>query len=200
LSDSGGLPANIILVRGLPASGKSTLARAVAAANHLPILDRDVLKASAAQGYLDDVEAGELSYVQLLLLAEQQLALRLGVVVDGPFTKDDLLTPFITLGRALNVPVRLIQCVVALDVLHERIRGREGQVTLVQWSGDSGIAKLTKRLEEDAAARSLLSPRPVAGAELLAVDTDQPLERCLEIVQQWLVKAQDKGMLGSRWS
>jgi len=93
LSDSGGLPANIILVRGLPASGKSTLARAVAAANHLPILDRDVLKASAAQGYLDDVEAGELSYVQLLLLAEQQLALRLGVVVDGRFTKDDLLTP-----------------------------------------------------------------------------------------------------------
>ena len=190
MSDSGrSLPANLILVRGLPASGKSTLARAVAATNRLPILDRDILKALAADGYLDDVEAGQLSYAQVLLLAEQQLALGLGVVVDSPFTMDDQLRPFVALGRALNVPVRLIHCVATLDVLRERIRRRDGQVTSVQWSGDSGVAKLTTRLEGDTAARSLLFPRPVAGAELLAVDTNQPLERCLEIVQQWLVKS-----------
>jgi len=190
LSDSGrSLPANLILVRGLPASGKSTLARAVAATNGLPILDRDILKASAAQGYLDDVQAGKLSYAQLLLLAEQQLALGLGVVVDSPFTKDDQLTPFIALGRVLSVPVRLIHCVVTLDVLRERIRRREGQVTSVQWAGDCGVVRMNTRLEEDAEARSLLFPRPVAGAELLAVDTNQPLERCLEIVQEWLMKS-----------
>ena len=85
--------------------------------------------------------------------------------------------------------MRLIQCVVALDVLQERIRGRDGQVTSVQWSGDSGVAKLTTRLEEDVAARSLLIPQPVPGAELLTVDTNQPVERCLEIVQEWLVKS-----------
>ena len=181
------LRANLILVRGLPASGKSTLARAVAGTNRLAILDRDILKASAA-GYLDDVEAGELSYAQLLLLAEQQLALTLGVVIDAPFTKDDQLTPFIALGRARSVLVRLIHCVVALDVLQERIRQRDGQVTSVQWSGESGVAKLTTRLEEDAAARSLLFPQPVGGSDLLVLDTIQPLERCVEIVQDWLVR------------
>jgi len=180
------LRANLILVRGLPASGKSTLARAVAGTNRLPILDRDILKASAA-GYLDDVEAGELSYAQLLLLAEQQLALTLGVVIDAPFTKHDQLTPFIALGRARSVLVRLIHCVVALDVLQERIRQRDGQVTSVQWAGESGVAKLTTRLEEDAAARSLLFPQAVGGSDLLVLDTIQPLERCVEIVQDWLV-------------
>jgi predicted kinase len=189
LSNSGhNLAANLILFRGLPASGKSTLARAVATANRIPILDRDILKATAAEGYLDDAEAGELSYTQLCLLAEQQLALGLGVVIDGPFTKEDQLAPFIALGGALRVPVRLIYCVVALDVLQARIRRRDGQVTSVQWSGESGVAKLTTRLEEDAAARSLLFPQYVAGADLLAVNTDQPLERCLAIIRQWLVK------------
>ncbi len=191
LSDSGhSLPPNLILFRGLPASGKSTLARAVAMTNRVPILDRDILKALAAQGYLDDVAAAKLSYAQLLLLAEEQLALGLGVVIDSPFTEGDQLTPFIALGRALGVPVRIIHCVVALEVLQERIRRRDGQVSSVQWSGDSGVAKLTTRLQEDTAARSLLFPQPVVGAELLPVDTHQPLDRCLEIIQEWLVKLQ----------
>ena len=113
--------ANLILVRGLPASGKSTLARAVATTNRLPILDRDILKASAADGHLDDVKAGQLSYAQVLLLAEQQLALGLGVVVDSPFTRDDQLRPFVALGRALNVPVRLIHCVATLENVFARL-------------------------------------------------------------------------------
>ena len=187
------VPASRILFRGLPASGKSTLARAVAATNRLPILDRDILKSSAALGYLEDLESGELSYAQLLLLAEQQLALGLGVVVDAPFTKDDQLTPFIALGRTLSVRVCLIHCAASLDVLRQRIRQRDGQVTSVQWSGDSGLAKMATRLEEDAAARSLLFPQSLPGAELLAIDTDQPLERCLEVVQQWLAQPENNG-------
>jgi predicted kinase len=184
----GNVGATLIIVRGLPAAGKTTLARAVAATNCLPLLDRDILKASAVQFHLEDAKAGELSYAQLLLLAEQQLALRLGVVIDGPFTRDDQLTPFIALGRMLDVPVKVIHCVVALDILKDRIRRRDGQVTSVQWSGDSGVAKLNTRLEEDMAARSLLFPKAVAGADLLTVDTSQPPESCLETVQRWLME------------
>ena len=171
--------------------GSCTTAAPVAATNRLPLLDRDIPKELAAQSHLDDAKAGELSSAQLLLLAEQQLALRLGVVIDGPFTSDDQLTPFIALGRVLGVPVKIIQCVVALEVLQDRIRRRDGQVTSVQWSGDSGVVQLTTRLEEDMAAGSLLFPNAVAGADLLTVDTSRPPNRCLEAVQRWLVKPHD---------
>src|SRR4029453_11127964 len=180
---------HLVLFRGVPARGKATLARAVAARNRFPIVDRDILKASAARTHLDDSDAGELSYRQALLLAEQQLSLGLGVVVDGPFTRNDQLRPFLELGHAQNVAVRVIHCVADVEVLRNRIRQRAGQVAPVQWSGDSGVAKMTARLEEDAAARSLLFPQAVPGADLLVVDSAQPLERCLELIQDWLLRA-----------
>lgn len=63
----------LILFRGLPATGESTLARALAARLGAPVIDRDVLKATAFDQFGDDGGAALLSCVQIRALAELQL-------------------------------------------------------------------------------------------------------------------------------
>ena len=92
----------LILFRGLPATGKSTLARGLAAHLRAPVLDRDVLKSTALQQCSDDRAAAVLSYTQLRALVDDQLGLGLSVVVDAPFTQDAELEPLLAPGASLG--------------------------------------------------------------------------------------------------
>ncbi|GIM10560.1 hypothetical protein Vretimale_14214, partial [Volvox reticuliferus] len=82
----------LILVKGLPGCGKSTIAAALASALQCPLVDkddaRDCFQSVIAQA--PDVDWNALSYSVMFRTAERQLALGLSVVLDCPFARRQL--------------------------------------------------------------------------------------------------------------
>jgi predicted kinase len=84
----------VFLVMGLPATGKTTLARALARALQLPLLSKDAVKEPlldvlgapdrAASRVLSDA-----SFAVLFALADEQLALTGSVVLEGNFRRGE---------------------------------------------------------------------------------------------------------------
>ncbi|GLI63150.1 hypothetical protein VaNZ11_005916 [Volvox africanus] len=82
----------LILVKGLPGCGKSTIAEALASALQCPLVDkddaRDCFQPQIAQA--PDIDWNALSYDVMFRIAERQLALGLSVVLDCPFARRQL--------------------------------------------------------------------------------------------------------------
>ncbi|KAF8732230.1 hypothetical protein HU200_016206 [Digitaria exilis] len=96
-------------MKGHPGSGKSTAARAIAAALRCPLLDKDDvrdctlgLETVAASGVLSD-----LSYAVLWRVAERQVQLGLSVVIDSPLSRRAHLDALTRLPGALVV---IVEC------------------------------------------------------------------------------------------
>ena len=72
----------LILLKGHPATGKSTLARELARTLHWPLIDKDDVKDHTL--YMQ--EGNEIAYRICWTIAETQLELGLGVIVDTPLS------------------------------------------------------------------------------------------------------------------
>ncbi|KAJ1702770.1 hypothetical protein LUZ63_002549 [Rhynchospora breviuscula] len=94
----------IIALKGHPGTGKSTLARALAATLGLPLLDKDdirsctislqpLLPQSQSQPLLND-----LSYRTLFEVARTQVSLGLSVILDSPLSNKSRLDEVVALG------------------------------------------------------------------------------------------------------
>ncbi|CAL5076768.1 unnamed protein product [Urochloa decumbens] len=99
----------VVAMKGHPGSGKSTAARAIAAALRCPLLDKDdvrdctlPLEAVAAPGVVN-----ELSYAVLWRVAERQVQLGLSVVIDSPLSRRAHLDALTRLPGALVV---IVEC------------------------------------------------------------------------------------------
>ena len=59
-----------VVMRGYPGTGKSTIARAIAAALHAPLIDRDIIRQKAVDIFGDLPEVGRFSYELMFALQE----------------------------------------------------------------------------------------------------------------------------------
>jgi predicted kinase len=123
----------LIIFAGLPGTGKSSLARAVARELKAVYLDKDTIKdramALAVQMKLDQANqlAGALSYELLVDLARDNLTLDLSVVLDSPAAYQVFREKVKQLARSLKVNLRLIECICTDEkLLRQRIEGRGG--------------------------------------------------------------------------
>jgi predicted kinase len=84
----------VFLVTGLPATGKTTLARALARALQLPLLSKDAIKEPLLDGLGAADRAAsralsDVSFAVLFALADEQLALTGAVVLEGNFRRGE---------------------------------------------------------------------------------------------------------------
>ena len=101
----------LVLVHGAPASGKSTLARQLATALHLPLLSRDALKEAMAervpfQGLHDSERFGLAAVGPFYAVARELLAANTGVVLDNVFPRgavEDDLRPLLDMSSPVQV-------------------------------------------------------------------------------------------------
>ncbi len=119
-------------MRGYPGTGKSTIARAIAAALHAPLIDRDILRQKAVDIFGDLPQVGRFSYELMFALAEEQLSLGLSVVVDTPLTYQTTYEQSKKLAKTFQTPMLVVHCQCPPDVQKRRLEGRKGKVSEFQ--------------------------------------------------------------------
>lgn len=124
----------MIVFAGLPGTGKSSLARAVARELRAVYLDKDTIKDTAIAVARDlKVEqgpalAGPLSYELLAALARDNLTLGLSVVLDSPAGYRIFREKVEQVAKGVRAELKLIECICTDEsLLRERVerRGRD---------------------------------------------------------------------------
>jgi predicted kinase len=122
----------LIVVGGLPGTGKSTLAAELGTALRVPVLTKDVIEASLwRSGVGADQGSWEVAEDLLTTLAGCQLAAGSGAVLDTVARKEESRATWRALATAHGAPFLLIECVCSDDEVHRsrldgRVRGIPG--------------------------------------------------------------------------
>jgi len=121
----------LIVFAGMPGTGKSSLARAVARQLGALYLDKDTIKdcamALADRTRLDAAReiAGPLSYELLVDLARDNLTLGLSVVLDSPAGYRVFRDKVKQLARSVKADLQLIECICTDEhLLRQRVESR----------------------------------------------------------------------------
>src|SRR5712692_10934893 len=121
-----------IVMRGFPGTGKSTIARLLAAALHAPLIDRDIIRQTAVDLLGDVPQVGHLSYELMFALVREQLRLGLGAVADSPLTYRTTYEQCKALAQEFHTPMLVVHCQCTPEVQKRRLEGRKGKVSEFQ--------------------------------------------------------------------
>ena len=169
----------LVVFAGLPGSGKSTLARGLAAELDAVILDKDPIRAALFPAAVleystgqDDFCIGIILQVARYLFAKDP---RRMVFLDGrPFNKHYQVEQVVDFCAEQDLPMRLIECVCSPRTATDRLREAAAK-------GSHPAANRGPALYREMRAGA----EPISLAHLV-VDTDLPLEACLERCREYL--------------
>jgi hypothetical protein len=175
----------LVCVGGIIASGKSTVAQAIAHELDAPVVEADLTRKQmlgvephqrvnepAWKGAYEPAFT-ERVYAEVLQRAGAVLGARRAVVIDASFRSERQRTAARELARALGVPIRFVECRVDEGIARVRLtrREREGAIS------DGRLA-----IFDDFCAR--FEPmRELPPSEHVVVDTAQELARSLDVIR-----------------
>jgi aminoglycoside phosphotransferase family enzyme/predicted kinase len=131
----------LVLVGGLPGTGKSTLARGLAAAGGFDVVRSDVVRKELA-GVSPDTRLGDefysavwsdRTYAECLRRAEGLLSDGRRVIVDATFREDARRGAFLELARRLCVPAVVFVCTAGEETVRARLTARTGDASDADW-------------------------------------------------------------------
>ena len=145
----------LVLVGGLPGTGKSTLARALASHAGFEVIRSDevrkelastsgVADVSAADGYASGIytpEWNERTYEECHARGDAALFEGKRVLVDASFRDESQRRRFLTLAEQWSVPGLLLICEAGAAVVKTRLEERRGDVSDADWSIHSHAAQ-----------------------------------------------------------
>jgi hypothetical protein len=172
-------PPKLIIMRGLSASGKSTLSQQLvdmigairirSDVERKRMFDREhtgKTKSEVDQGIYTS-QASEQTYSRLQELASHILNSGYSVIVDAAFLKHEQRRPFQLLAKSLDLRYTIIEITAPADILRQRIIAREHDVS------DANLAVLEHQLSnwQPLLSNELISAITVNTAEPFDVDT-----------------------------
>lgn len=171
--------AAIIAMAGLPGTGKSTLAQALARAVNGFILDKDHVRAClfppdliAYSRTQDDLCVDIMLQVTGYLLNHTDRRL---ILLDGrTYSRRDQVEPVVTAAQHLGVPLLFIECQCREEVALRRIAGDQSRQGHPAENRDADLY------------RRIRAQREPLQAPHLTVDTEQPLEANLAACLRYL--------------
>jgi aminoglycoside phosphotransferase family enzyme/predicted kinase len=174
----------LVLVGGLSGTGKSTLARGLAAAGRFGVVRSDVVRKElaglgpTARGgeELYSAEWTDRTYAECLRRAEQELFEGKRVVVDATFRTDARRRAFLDLARRLHVPAVVFVCEAPPEVVRARLAARTADASdatpdvyeqqRAEWepaTGDAVVVSTNPGTDAVATASQILRARGLLG-------------------------------------
>ncbi len=138
----------LIVMRGYPGTGKSTIARAMARALHIPLIDRDVIRQVIVNILGNHAEVGHIAYEIIFALAREQLKLGLSLVIDTPLTYYRTHEQARQLAVSFHVPMLVIHCQCSPEIQKYRLESRKGTVSEFQITSWEEWKQWEPRFEE----------------------------------------------------
>jgi len=119
----------LILMSGLPGSGKSTIAERLSAALSLPVLSVDPIEAAMWSGGIAREMTGIAAYTVACAIAREQLRLGLSVVVDAVNPVETVREMWRSLATVQRARFLVIECSCSDMQLHKkRVEGRKRSI------------------------------------------------------------------------
>jgi predicted kinase len=167
----------IVIMAGLPGTGKSTLARALAQAGGGTVLDKDVIRSVLFAPYYVEYSNEQDDFCQSLMLATATYLTKrhpgLRIFVDGrTFSRKYQIDGVIEAAAKLNTEWRIIECVCAEESARRRL-----DASRLSHPAQNRSFELYQKIR--AQFEPITYPK-------LVVDTDQPLEECLVKAREYL--------------
>jgi predicted kinase len=157
-------------VSGAPGSGKTTLARRIADELAVPLISKDAIKESLADGLglprtvEESSRLGDAAYAAMFALATSTLDAGSAVVLDSNFRRGRSEGELV--AAAAGRPVRVIHCQAAPTTIERRYRGR----------ASTRHPCHLDRLRTDDVLRDLAAkryrPLAIPGAQVMVIETD----------------------------
>lgn len=168
----------LVLVGGLPGTGKSTLAGALARDAGFEVIASDEVRKELA-GLSSDTSAkadfgegiytaewNDRTYDECLSRATEQLFQGRRVIVDASFREEERRRTFLDAARDLGVRALFLKCSADPATVRERIRSRRNSASDADWT-------IYQRAAE---AWEPEAPEPT-GARTRVIESDEPVER-----------------------
>ncbi|MDP9158895.1 MAG: ATP-binding protein [Acidobacteriota bacterium] len=162
----------IVLMAGLPASGKSTLCRALESRLGGTVLDKDVVRASLFSKRDIEYSTAQDDFCVKIMLEAAAFTLRKHseriIFLDGrPFSRRYQIDQVIQAAELLNQPWRILECICSNETARNRLA--EQAASGLHLAGNRDY-ELYERVKND--FEEITLPKTV-------IDTDQPLEACI---------------------
>ncbi len=159
----------LLQMAGRPGSGKSSLARMIGHATGAVVLDKDVLKTALLNAGLEESLAGGAAYECFFDLADHLLGQGLSVILDSPSFFETIPAKGADIAARRFARYHFVECVCPEDTRARRLGGR---------------SRLRSQPHDPAVALEQTTAAP--GEPFLRVDTAQPIDRCLQLVLEYL--------------
>jgi predicted kinase len=133
----------LIVLSGLPGSGKTTLAEGLSHTLSRPIFSVDPIEAAMWQGGLARESTGIAAYDVAIKLADQHLRLGHSVIVDAVNPVEAPRAAWRNLAAKHRADLKIIECVCADEVVHRR--RIEARIRNIQGMPEVTWAQVQKR-------------------------------------------------------
>lgn len=116
----------VVQMHGVPGSGKSTVARALARRLGAVVIDKDVIKAALLRSGVSEEQAGPAAYEVYFDMAASMVRLGHSVILDNPVYWPSVDERWRALAREAGSPLLIIECLCGDDTeLRRRLATRD---------------------------------------------------------------------------